>query len=224
MTNQIMLGEAKPLCSIYPDTSWVYTPNVACYNYDTKQALAEFAKSGYTMQGGKLLDKNGQQLKLRLVYGPNSDKTRELIAVSVQDYLSKIGIETDIQALEWNSFLQAIQSSNPTWDMYLGAWQSTIEPQIMYTIWSQEDIPQLNSVAYVNKQVEDLYAQAGGTYDTAVRKQKYAQIQQIIASDEPYIFLFYEKSWEGLNKRILGIKPTALGIDWNQEDWYIAGN
>ena len=224
MTNQIMLGQAKPMCSIFPDTSWAYNPNVACYPYSTQQALAEFAKSGYTEQGGKLVDKSGKQLELRLVYGPNSDKTRELLAVTVQDYLSKIGIKTDIQALEWNSFLQAIQSNNPNWDLFLGAWQSTIEPQLMYTIWSQQNIPQLNSVAYVNKQVEDLFTQAGATYDTAVRKQKYGQIQQIIAGDEPYIFLFYEEAWAGLNKRILGIKPTALGIDWNQEDWYIAGN
>ena len=43
----------------------------------------------------------------------------------------------------------------------------------------------------------------------------------IIADDAPYIFLYYQRAWSGQNKRIQGIEPTALGIGWNSEDWYI---
>jgi peptide/nickel transport system substrate-binding protein len=222
ITDQVMLGQAKPLCSIYPETSWVYNPDVPCYKHDAQTAIAQFAKAGYTFQNGQLLDKNGKQLTLKLVYGPNTSKTRELIAVTVQDQLSKIGIKVDIQALEWSSFLQAIQSDKPDWDMFIGGWQATIEPHIMYTIWAKQSIPTLNSVAYTNSTVEDLFELAGATYDTAFRKQKYQQIQQMIAADAPYVFLFYQKAWAGLNKRVQGIKPSALGIGWNSDDWYIA--
>jgi peptide/nickel transport system substrate-binding protein len=221
LTDEVMLGQAKPLCSIYPETSWVYNPEVECYPFSADQAIAEFAKSGYTYQDGKMLDKDGNQLTLKLVYGPNTSKTRELMAVAIQDYLSKIGINVEIQALEWSSFLEAIQSEEPDWDMYLGAWQSTIEPHIMYTIWAEESIPTLNSVAYVNPDVEQLYKEAGATYDTAVRKPKYQEIQKIISEDAPYVFLFYQKAWSGLNNRVKGIEPRTLGIGWNAEDWYV---
>jgi peptide/nickel transport system substrate-binding protein len=143
------------------------------------------------------------------------------MAVTVQDYLSKIGIQVEIQALEWSSFLDAIQSEKPDWDMYIGAWQSTIEPHIMYTIWAESSIPSLNSVAYINKEVEALYKEGGATYDTAVRREKYQQVQKIIADDSPYIFLFYQKSWAGLNQRVQGIEPTALGIGWNSDEWWV---
>jgi peptide/nickel transport system substrate-binding protein len=221
LVDKVMLGQAKRQCSVFPETSWVYSPDVPCYTYDKDKALAAFAQAGYTLQDGKLVDKSGKQLQLKLVYGPNTSKTRELIAISIQNDLRQIGIEVNIQALEWSSFLQAIQSAQPDWDMFIGAWQSTIEPQIMYTIWSQDSIPQLNSVGYVNKQAEQLFKEAGATYDTAVRKQKYAEIQKIIADDSPYIFLFYQKAWSGENKRIQGIIPSPLGIGWNFEDWYI---
>jgi peptide/nickel transport system substrate-binding protein len=79
----------------------------------------------------------------------------------------------------------------------------------------------LNSVAYINKHVEELFKEAGGTYDLTTRKEKYAEIQKIIADDSPYIFLFYQKAWSGQNNRIKGIQPTALGIGWNFDDWYI---
>lgn len=221
LTDAVMLGQAKRLCSIYPETSWAYNPNVSCYDYSRDKALAAFTQAGYTFDGQKLVDKNGQQLHLKLVYGPNTSKTRELIAVTVQDELRQVGIDVEVQALEWSSFLQAIHSNNPDWDMYLGAWSSTIDPQIMFTLWSQQNIPELNSVAYVNPQVEKLFAEAGGTYDTTVRKAKYQEIQKLIAEDAPYVFLFYNKAWSGQNNRLKGIEPTALGIGWNSEDWYI---
>lgn len=221
LTDAVMLGQARRLCSIYPETSWAYNPDVACYDYSKDKALEAFAQAGYTFDGQKLVDKNGQQLHLKLVYGPNSSQTRELIAVAIQDELHQVGIDVEIQALEWSSFLETIHANQPDWGMYIGAWSSTIDPQIMFTIWSQQNIPQLNSVGYVNPQVEKLFDDAGGTYDTTVRKAKYQEIQKIIAGDAPYIFLFYNKAWSGQNNRIKGIEPTALGIGWNSEDWYI---
>jgi peptide/nickel transport system substrate-binding protein len=221
LTEEVMLGQAKRLCSVFPETSWVYTPDVECYDYDPDKAVEAFTQAGYTLQDGKLLDENGEQLKLKLIFGPNSNKVRELIAVSVQDYLAEVGIEVEIQALEWNAFLEATDAAEPDWDIFVGGWRATIEPQIMSTIWAEENIPSLNAVAYINKDVAALFEEAGGTYDTEFRKEKYAEIQRIIADEAPYVFLFYNKSWSGQNNRIKGIDPKPLGIGWNSEDWYI---
>ncbi len=224
LTEEVMLGQAKRLCSIYPETSWVYNPDVPCYEYDPDKAIEAFAKAGYTFQDDKMLDKNGKQLKLKLIYGPNTNKVRELIAVTTQDYLSKIGVEVEVQGLEWASFLEATDAQEPDWDMFISGWGSPIEPHTMFPIWSEESIPELNSVAYINKKVEALFEEAGGsagTCDTEFRKQKYQEIQKIIAEESPYIFLYYQKRWSGQNNRIKGIEPTLLGIGWNSEDWYI---
>jgi peptide/nickel transport system substrate-binding protein len=221
LTDEVMLGQAKRLCSVFPETSWAYNPDVPCYEYDPDKALEAFAEAGYTFEDDKLLDENGEQLKLKLIYGPNTSQTLELMAVAVQDNLRELGIEVEVQALEWSSFLETKNKEGSDWDMYLGAWRATIEPHIMYTIWAEENIPQLNSVAYVNPEVEALFEEAGNTYDTEFRKEKYQEVQRIIAEDAPYVFLFYNKTWSGQNNRIQGIEPTALGIGWNFEDWYI---
>ena len=135
--------------------------------------------------------------------------------------MGDIGINVEIQALEWASFLEAMHAEEPDWDMIIGGWRATIEPHIMYTIWAEDSIPQLNSVAYINEEVEELFAEGGATYDAEVRQEKYREAQRLIAEDSPYVFLFYSKGWSGQNKRIQGIEPTALGIGWNSEDWYI---
>lgn len=222
LTEEVYKGNAKRMCSAYPDTSWVYTPDVPCYDYNADTAMAEFAKAGYTLQDGKMLDKEGQPLKLKMIYGHPS-QTAELIAVSTQDYLAEIGVEVELQPMEAASYFEARNAKEPDWDMYIGAWSSTIDPQIMFTIWAEASIPDLNDVAFINKKVETLYAEAGGdagTCDIESRKQKYQEIQKIIAEESPYIFLYYRKAWAGENNRIKGIEPKPIGLGWNSEDWY----
>ncbi len=224
LTDEVMLGQGKRICSVYPETSWVYNPDVPCYEYDPDKAIELFEEAGYTFEAGdepKMLKEDGEQLTLNFLYGPNTSKTAELIAVTVQDYLSDIGVGTEIQALEWASFLEATNAAEPDWDMYIGAWRATIEPHIMYTIWAEDSIPDLNSVAYINKDVEGLFEEAGATYETEFRKGKYQEVQQIISEEAPYVFLYYRKAWSGQNNRIQGIQPNSLGIGWNQEDWWI---
>ncbi len=223
LTDEVMLGQAKRLCSIFPETSWAYSDDVECYPYDPEQAIAEFEMAGYTYDADRnqMLTADGEQLELQLLFGPNTSQTRELISVSVQDFLREIGVDVQIQALEWASFLDATDAVEPEWDMFVGGWRATIEPQIMYTIWAEESIPDLNSVAYINQDVEALFDEAGKSYDTEYRKERYADIQRIIADEAPYVFLFYNKSWSGQNNRIQGIDPSPLGIGWNYEDWYI---
>jgi peptide/nickel transport system substrate-binding protein len=215
-----MEGQAKRQCSVFPETSWAYTPDVECYDYNPDTAISEFEKAGYTYDGTTMLTPEGEPLVLKLIYGPNTSKTLELMSLFVQGNLAEIGIQVDIQALEWASFLET-KDSPETWDMFLGAWRSTIEPQYMDQIWSEENIPDLNAVGYINKDVDQLFADAGMNCEVDYRKEKFAEVQKIIADESPYIFLFYNKAWQGVNNRIAGIEPTPLGIGYNSLDWYM---
>lgn len=259
LTEEVMLGQARRMCSIYADTLWVYNPDVPCYDYDPKKSLEKFYEAGYTFiwdktgepldlalldrmeinpdgglfdedgeqVTGQLVDDNGEQLTLNFLYGPNTNKVRELIAVIVQDYLADVGVKIEIQALEWASFLEAKSSAEPTWDLLTATWGGVLEPHISFTLFSEESIPDLNAGAYINKEVERLFEEGGATYDTEIRKEKYGEVQRILAEDSPYMFLFYSKSRSAQNKRIQGIEPKIIGISWNSNDWYIneeAGN
>lgn len=220
MTEEVMEGQAKRQCSVFPETSWAYNGDVECYDYNTETAIAKFEEAGYTYDGTTMMTPEGEPLVLKLMYGPNTSKTLELMSVFIQANLAEIGIQVDIQSMEWASFLEA-KDSPEGWDMFLGAWRATIEPQYMDQIWSEENIPDLNAVGYINKDVDALFEEAGKNCDVDFRKEKFAEIQTILADDAPYIFLFNNKAWQGINNRIAGIEPTALGIGYNLLDWYV---
>lgn len=222
ITEQAMLGMGQRQCSIYPATAWVFNDAVECYNFDREKALATLAEAGYTYDGTQLVNAEGQPLTLKLIYGPNTDSTLELIAVAVQDYLSQIGIQVEIQALEWATFLETLSAEESAWDLNITGWSASIEPHFMCTLFSEANIPDLNAEAYINKKVEDLCAQGAATFDTEQRKALYQEVQQIIADEAPYIFLYYQKAWSGQSKSVQGIEPKTLGIAWNRSDWYIS--
>jgi peptide/nickel transport system substrate-binding protein len=221
MTEEIMEGTATRQCSVFPETSWAFTSDVECYDYDPEMAIAKFEEAGYTYDGTTMLTPEGEPLVLKLIYGPNTSKTLELESLFIQSNLADIGIQVDIQSMEWATFLETKNAEDADWDLFLGAWRATIEPQYMDQIWSEENIPQLNSVGYINPEIDRLFEEAGKNCDVDFRKDNYAQVQQILANDSPYIFLFNNKAWQGINNRIQGIEPTPLGIGYNSLDWFM---
>ena len=77
-------------------------------------------------------------------------------------------------------------------------------------------------MAYVNKEMEKLFEEAAATYDIEVRQEKYAEVQELIAADSPYIIHFLSQKSQCLKIiEFKGIIPTASGHWLESEDWYI---
>ena len=216
----VAFGLGRPIYSAFPQSSWVYNPNVEHYDFNLGKARDLLTQAGYTMSG-KNLTKDGKQLSLKLLYGPATSKVREGIATVMQQQLGDLGIKVDVQPLEFQSYLNTLQTEPFDYDLFVLGWAATIEPHFSYQIWYESSIPQLNSGAYVNKQVEMLFDQGSKEFDRAKRKAIYGDIQRVISDDEPYIFLHESESYVGINKRVGGILPKKTGITYNLEKWYV---
>ncbi|MCL4370992.1 MAG: ABC transporter substrate-binding protein [Chloroflexi bacterium] len=221
IVDNVTYGLSRPTYGPFVQSSWVYNPDVPKYDFNPAKARDLLAQAGYTPGRDGILTRDGQPLSLKLLYGPNSSKVREQIATIVQQEFKDVGVDVSVQGLEWGAFLNAIKTEPYDWDMTVLGWRSTIEPHWMYQIWSESTIPDVNSGAYVNKKVEQLFEQGAREFDVQKRKKIYQDIQTLITQDEPYIFLTADMSYLGVNKRVAGIEPTALGIGYNLEQWYI---
>ncbi|MCC7103712.1 MAG: hypothetical protein IT307_01095, partial [Chloroflexi bacterium] len=222
IASQILNNLAQPTYSVFPPSSWVYNPNVPKYEYDPAKAKELLEAAGIKAgPNGLRQTKDGKPIKLRILFGPQTSKTASQTAVVTQQWLKDVGLDAEVQGLEWGSYLSSLRTEPFDWDINVGAWQSTIEPHWMNQIWGEESIPDLNHVAYVNKQVEQLFDQGSKEFDFDKRKQIYQQIQQIISEDAPYVFLTYDMGYSAINSRIAGIVPTKLGIGYNLDKWYV---
>lgn len=221
IAERIQNNLAQPLYSIFPPSSWVYNPDVPKYEYDPAKARQLLDQAGWQVGPSGMREKDGQPIKLKILFGPNTSKVRERIATVLQQWLKDVGVDSEIQGLEWGAYLSALQTPPYDWDLNIGGWQATIEPHWMNQIWREDSIPDLNHVAYVNKRVEQLFDEGVHEFDHEKRKKIYQEIQAIISEDAPYIFTTYSMAYQAINNRIGGIEPTPLGTGYNIEKWYV---
>jgi peptide/nickel transport system substrate-binding protein len=89
----VVEGLGKPIYSTYPPTHWVYNPDVPKYEYSLDRARQLLKEAGYTPGGGGVLEKGGKPLKLKLLFGPATNKVRESIATIAQRREDRVGHE-----------------------------------------------------------------------------------------------------------------------------------
>jgi peptide/nickel transport system substrate-binding protein len=217
--DSLAYGLGRPLYSVYPQSSWAYNPNVEKYEFDTKKAADHFKAAGYTISDKKLM-KDGQQLKLKMLYNTGNN-VREGIATLMKQQLEELGASVDVQGIEFQAYLDALKKEPYDYDLFVLGWNATLEPHFMQQIWTESQIPALNSGAYVNKQVEQLFIDGSKEFDREKRKAIYGQIQKILADDLPYVFLYEGLQFAGVSKKIGGIKPSKIGITYNINQWHV---
>jgi peptide/nickel transport system substrate-binding protein len=220
IAERIQNNLAQPNFTPFPSTTWVHNPNVPKYEFNPDRARQLLDDAGWKLGPDDVRVKDGQKLSLKILFGPNTNKPRERVAVATQQWLRDIGVAAEVQGLEWGAYLSALKSEPFDYDLYVGAWSATIEPHWMNQIWLQESIPDLNAGAYVNKQVEALFGQAVREFDMDKRRQLYQQIQQIMVEEAPYIWTTFSQSYGAINKRIGGVEVTKLGMS-DFEKWYV---
>ncbi len=222
IADKVYNGLAKPTYSDIDPASWAYNPDVPKYDYNMDTAKSTLAKAGYKLDAnGKLLDKSGKPVQLKIYYNQGNNE-REQIATIAQEQFKQLGIDSTVTGLEFQAYLDYLSKAPYDYDLFVLGWDTTIEPYFDYQVWAESSIPDLNMGAYVNKDVEALFDKANhAPCDTASRKQVFQQIQQKLSADSPYIFLVYDVGYAFLNKRVVPNDPTALGINYFPEKWYL---
>ncbi len=216
-------GLYKPTYSTLPPTSWAYNPDVPHYDYSIDKAKQTLQAAGYKLNAnGKLLNKDGTPFPRLKIYYNAGNTQREQVATILQEQFKQLGIDSDVNSLEFQAYLTYLQTAPYDYDLWVLGWQAAFEPYRMVEIWSEAGVPDLNSGNYINKQVEDLFAQANRPpCDNASRKKVFGQIQSIISNDSPYIFLTYATGYAFLNQRVVPSPPSSMGIGYSYEKWYL---
>lgn len=215
MIDTIRQGFSKPQYSIFPVTSPVFSDDVARYDFDPQRARELLAEAGWSMGPSGFLEKDGEPFEIRLFYN-TGNKRREQIATRAQEYLRQVGVKVNLVVEEWGTLTNRVNKLND-FDLVVMGWTAGLDPNGQSNVWKKGS-PQ-NSVGYDNPAVEQLFAEGAQACSMDQRRPYYQQIQNILAQDAPYIFLWTNESSMGVNKRIEGPAPGPLSLRWNVPEW-----
>ncbi len=217
----VLLGLGLKATGPYkPDTQW-YNPKVKKYPHDVEKAKTLLAKAGWraSEKDGRL-QKDGKPFEFTILTNQGNE-TRAKCAEIIQRRLQTVGIKVKIRTVEWSAFINDFIDKKNFEAVILG-WTLGQDPDI-YDIWHSSKVgpKELNFISYKNPEVDDLLAKGRYTFDAGVRKACYDRIQEILAEEQPYTFLYVPYALPIIHARFRGVKPAPAGIGYNMEKWYV---
>jgi len=125
------------------------------------------------------------------IWTNEGNAVRARISELVQANLAAIGIELDIQILEWGTYLD--QTAAGLHDMFLLGWVTMTGDADygIYPLLHSGEIGGANRFFYENPVVDALLEEARQSTDGAERDRLYREVVEILVDDAPVIFLFH---------------------------------
>ena len=179
----IWRGFAQPALSVLPPQSWAYDRNVAAYPHNPEKARQMLDDAGYRVRDG---------VRFHLTIKTSTEESTRLLAAVLQQQLRDVGIALDIRTFEFATFFADVTSG--AFQLYSLRWIGGNEdPDIFeYAFHSNRFPPKgANRGFYSNPSIDGLIDQARRETDQNVRKRLYAEVQEVLAQDVPYINLWY---------------------------------
>jgi len=199
---------------------WAYNPDLKEIPFDPDYARRLFSEAGWQPGSDGILHKDGKPLRFTILTNQGNQQ-RLITAQIIQQRLRQVGVDVRIRIVEWAAFLKEfIDKGN--FEVVLLAWMTSQDPD-MYDIWhSSKTRPgELNFIGYKNREVDRLLEEGRGTFDMERRKKAYFRIQEILAEEQPYTFLYVPDALPVVSSRIRGIEPALAGIGHNLIKWYV---
>jgi peptide/nickel transport system substrate-binding protein/microcin C transport system substrate-binding protein len=166
----------------------------------------------------KVIDGKKTELKFTLIH---ANKDAEKYHTLFKEDLKKAGIEMEIKYLEWNSFLKLVDEGNfDAVNMGWGGGDIDLDPK---QIWhsSSAVVGGSNFIAYKNPEVDKLIEEARVTNDRNKRIKIIRQIDEKIANDVPYSFLFNDRFGFYGNSARIGKPADTLKFRVGHDYWWI---
>lgn len=217
----VLFGLGSPATGPYVPNTWPYNPHVKKYEYDPEKAKKLLKEAGWEdTDGDGIVDKDGKNFEFTILTNMGNNQ-RKKAATIIQWRLKEVGIKVNIRVLEWSAFINEFIDKRRFEAVILG-WGINLDPD-QYDIWhsSKTGEKEFNFVSYSNPEVDDLLEKGRRTFDIEERKRVYFRIQEILAEELPYIFLYVPDATPVVHARFRGIKPSPIGISYNLHKWYV---
>lgn len=217
----VLLGMGQKAHGPFKPGTWANKPDIRDFDFNPARARQLLAEAGWreTNSDG-ILVKDGKPFRFTILTNQGNAE-RLKTAQIIQRRLKKVGIDVKIRVIEWASFLsQFIDKGN--FEAVLLGWSISPDPD-MFDIWhsSKTGPKELNFIGYKNPEVDRLLEEGRGTFDQEQRKRCYWRIQEILAEDQPYTFLYVPDALPAVSARFRGIAPAPAGIMYNFIKWYV---
>jgi peptide/nickel transport system substrate-binding protein len=207
----------KPAVStITPELCNAHANEVERLPYNVQMAKAELEALGWKdTNGDGTIDKDGKEFSFTLQTNSENQR-RAKAAIIVQANLKDIGVDMQIERVEFNTFSEKHRKKD--FDATLGGWSAGlfVDPTV---IWHSGIDYQFNFVSYQNPEVDALMERGLKEPDPAVSNPIWKELQAKIYEDQPYTFLYWRDEIVALSGRFENARIDVLSPYGDLHKW-----
>jgi peptide/nickel transport system substrate-binding protein len=224
-------GHATPAYSfISPANTVWYNRKISAPHEDVTAAKTVLAGAGFHLNGSVLEDSAGHVVKFSILTNAGN-VARFKMATLIQQDLKSLGMQVTVVALDFPALIERLMHTQDYEACLLGLENVDPDPNAMINIWlssspnhqwnPSEKVPATPWEAEID---HEMNRQASSLKD-AERKEAVDRIQQIVADQQPFIYLVYPNVLLAASPRLQGVQPVVLEprLAWNVESLRMQG-
>jgi len=190
---------------IVPPMSWAFERNVFDFRHDPEEAQRLLDAAGFRDPDGP-----GPLPRFRLSLKTSTTEVYRIQAAAIQHDLARVGIALDVRSSEFQTLSADVLRGN--FQMYTLQFVGVTDPDILRLVYHSQQMPPagLNRVRYKNADVDRFIEGAAAATNEDQRRALYAQAQQRIAQDVPYIALWYKTNVAIFQPDIHGVTLSPI--------------
>ena len=200
-------GFAVPMVSPMPASEWSFQPQQPAYTYNPEMAKKLLAQAGVkTPLSIELLTYNTPR-----GYNPAGPD----LAVAVQGYLKKIGINAEVRKLDMGAFLSTVRSGKYQSLFMIGWTGDNGDPDnFVCELYSSRN-PVDDVTRFHNPDVDRLCVEGLAETDHAKRVAIYQQVQKLVWQGAPWLFINSVEQVRAIRPDVHGfqLNPTQMFFD-----------
>jgi peptide/nickel transport system substrate-binding protein len=224
-------GHATPAYSfISPANAAWYNRSISVPHEDVPVAKAALAKAGFRMQGTQLTDASGHPVKFSILTNAGN-AARLKMATLIQEDLKAIGIQVTVVVLDFPALIERLMHTQDYEACLLGLENVDPDPNAMMNIWlssspnHQWNPSEKSPVTPWETEIDRAMNLQASSMKDSERKQAVDRVQQIVADQQPFIYLVYPNALYAVSPKLQGVQPAVLepGLVWNIEKLRLEG-
>ena len=209
-------GHATPAFGFISPTNKLWHNDQLKYPLESlAHARQVLVASGFHLSSNHLFDSNGHLVKFSIITNAGN-AARQKMAVMIQQDLAAIGIEVTIVALDFNALIERLMHKQDYEACLLGVSNAEPDPNSMMNVWlssspNHQWNPSQKTPATDWEAEIDLNMRAEASSPAQRdRKQAVDRVQQIVADQQPFIYLVYPNVLQAVSPQLRGVQASIL--------------
>ena len=189
---------------------------------DVAAATQLLAEAGFHKSGSSLVDAGGHAVKFSILTNAGN-AARLKIATLIQQDLAAIGMQVTVVSLDFPALIDRLMHKQDYDACLLGLSNVEPDPNTQMNMWlssspnHQWNPSEKTPATPWEAQIDKLMQEQGTTLLQRNRKVAFDQVQQIVADQQPFIYLVYPNTLYALSPNLVGVQPSIFqpGLIWN---------